>query len=1514
MGVNPQRTGDGRAPGGPARRRSGAGAGPLPDGRDRGAEPLTAREAAEALWLAAVRADLEGGGAGEQASEPGPPPAPVREPPEEDREPWGGGPPAAVREPPAAEGGRDGAGPPSGPGEGAESPLLGAGLPGTAAGEELSGAGGRRAGPPGPYPPAAPAPPRIAPRRGDQAWLDRALRPFAVPAASPSERALDEEATARNSAAAGRWLPALRPVPERGHRLLLVREESLTMLAHTGDLDAFQRLVGDRGVFRDVRARRCGAPGRARPQDWAELDRALAAADPGALLLLCTDGMSEEWRSGRMHARLARWARRHCTAILNPLPRRQWHRGHIDTYRARLDFPAGAASGLPRNTRLGVHPTDPGELLRSDRPLPSAVPVPVVAFPDGLAEFARFAAGRRLPSGYHARVLPARPGGRPPAAVPEAAVESAEDAVLRFRADASDTAFRLARLLAAVPLSLPAMRGVQSLVLPEADSGHLAEVLCGGLLVRTVPGERAARADEVTLDFRPRVREVLLAHGRRSETLRAMLAWARSVRSAVPWAASVESVLLHPARTALMDAVPEEAIPHARAVHASLRSVSGTYLSLSDRLSEALGPSGAGPRYGDEGNRDRMTIRTDASAPHAEDIKGAGDAEVEEADVRAEPSRVDGEGPALRPAAGDEAPPARDTPRNPAGDPLAAARSVPPSPASRHEPGDPPPVWSPAIPQRNRSFIGRSAELEELAGRLSEGTTSILPEAVWGMGGVGKTHLAVEYVHRHQDEYDLVWWVPSSSTGEMMRSLIDLAETLELPVDSTQDKAVPAVLEALRLGVPYRDWLLVFDNAESPEMVRDFLPTNGTGRILITSRNPDWERTTRALEVSVFSPEESRELIRLRRPDLPDEGADRVAEVLGHLPLAVEQAAVWLLQTGMNADDYLEAFEAENEALLNVPDLTEYGRPVTAAWNLSLRRLEEKNPSALALLRVCAFLAPVPVPRRYFRAARGAQLDPELLSIVNSPVALSAAFRDISQLSLARLDHRAGTLQMHRLVQQTLRQRLEPDERNSVRHQAHLILAAMDPEEPANPAEWPVYSELLPHIRAAEVHTCSEPWVRNLTVNVTAFLNWWGDIQGALNVGRRAMEMWGGEQSETHPQSVALAKEVVEVLRGTGRFAEAQEINSRLCDALMAEHGLMHEDTLALTSALADGKRIEGDYQGAIELSEQVWRSSMQLLGREDPVAIQYAQLHALSLRHGDRVDEALELDREAYALFGQVLGPGHPSSQAAGVSIGIDLFSSGRYLQAEAWLREMNELSGRMFGEGSRQHVGARSLHSVALYRAGMVEEAVEQAQETYQARKVSPGPNAPETWRAGAALAIALREAGLWERALETSEEVLRSYSEAYGDDHPQSLAVKNNHATIHRRVGRTSDALRDGETVLAELERRLGEKHSYTLVARIGVANALAAQGETVAACEADRRTAELARESLGAEHPVTLCAERNFAVGEAEIDGEEPSARLAELRSRYAQALGDGHPNTVSLAQGEREDKDIYPIAL
>ncbi|PZT71003.1 hypothetical protein DN402_00780 [Streptomyces sp. SW4] len=136
----------------------------------------------------------------------------------------------------------------------------------------------------------------------------------------------------------------------------------------------------------------------------------------------------------------------------------------------------------------------------------------------------------------------------------------------------------------------------------------------------------------------------------------------------------------------------------------------------------------------------------------------------------------------------------------------------------------PPPVWG-NVPPRNRAFTGREQLLEDLHRRLQEGTTAVLPEALQGMGGVGKSQLAVEYVYRHQHEYQVIWWIASEQPQQIRQMLVELARRLGLEVGSGEaNTAVPAVIEALRVGEPYKNWLLVFDNAEDPDAVREFFP------------------------------------------------------------------------------------------------------------------------------------------------------------------------------------------------------------------------------------------------------------------------------------------------------------------------------------------------------------------------------------------------------------------------------------------------------------------------------------------------------------------------------------------------------------------------------------------------------------------------------------------------------------------------------------------------------------------
>ena len=207
-----------------------------------------------------------------------------------------------------------------------------------------------------------------------------------------------------------------------------------------------------------------------------------------------------------------------------------------------------------------------------------------------------------------------------------------------------------------------------------------------------------------------------------------------------------------------------------------------------------------------------------------------------------------------------------------------------------------PPVWQ--VPGRNASFSGRHKVLEELRVKLrNSGQAVVLPVALYGLGGVGKTQVALEYAHRYMADYDVVWWIAAEQHNLINVAFAKLAGPLKIRVGENITDTVDDVREALRRGKPYRRWLLIFDNAEKPEDLADFIPDGKDGHVLVTSRNTNWSQRAEPLEIDVFSRAESREFLQSAIPELSDEDADLVAAEVGDLPLAVDQAGAWLRET-----------------------------------------------------------------------------------------------------------------------------------------------------------------------------------------------------------------------------------------------------------------------------------------------------------------------------------------------------------------------------------------------------------------------------------------------------------------------------------------------------------------------------------------------------------------------------------------------------------------------------------------
>jgi hypothetical protein len=271
--------------------------------------------------------------------------------------------------------------------------------------------------------------------------------------------------------------------------------------------------------------------------------------------------------------------------------------------------------------------------------------------------------------------------------------------------------------------------------------------------------------------------------------------------------------------------------------------------------------------------------------------------------------------------------------------------------------GSDPSVWG-NVPQRNRNFTGRDDILGVLREGLTNSVTAVLPHALQGMGGVGKTAVAVEYAHRYRSEYELVWWIPADQTALVQSSLAQLAGRIGLSAATASgiEGAATATLDALRRGEPFKRWLLIFDNADQPEELNAIIPRDGPGDVLITSRNHRWQSVVETVSVDVFERAESIEFLGKRVPGgLSEADANALATELGDLPLALEQAGALQAETGMSVEEYLRLLRDQVAALLSEGESPDYPLPMTAAWKLSVSTLLRQQPDAVmlpALLRV----------------------------------------------------------------------------------------------------------------------------------------------------------------------------------------------------------------------------------------------------------------------------------------------------------------------------------------------------------------------------------------------------------------------------------------------------------------------------------------------------------------------------------------------------------------------------------
>ncbi|MFI8994425.1 FxSxx-COOH system tetratricopeptide repeat protein [Streptomyces sp. NPDC053542] len=727
-------------------------------------------------------------------------------------------------------------------------------------------------------------------------------------------------------------------------------------------------------------------------------------------------------------------------------------------------------------------------------------------------------------------------------------------------------------------------------------------------------------------------------------------------------------------------------------------------------------------------------------------------------------------------------------------------------------PLDAPDVWG-GVPRRNPRFTGRAALLARIHRRLAGSVRGAAVCTLLGMAGVGKTQLAAEYVHRFATEYDVVWWIAAGTGAEARRQLADLAPELGLGGGTGTAERLRAVTDALRRGEPYHRWLLVLDGADDPEAVAGLLPS-GSGHVLITSRNRSWDTyNTLLLPVPVFDRPESIAFVRRRAPRLDAAEAGRLAAALEDLPLLLDQTAGWLNDSDMSVGSYLRLLEG---GLGDAGTVVAEDFPMTfaAAWTALLDRIAETAPDAGELLRLCAVLAPGTVPVTLLGRIRG-----DFAPLTGDPRRLQDALRLLARYSVVDAeespDGAAITgVHLHRMVRLLVREGVPAPERERYARAVRGALAAADPGRPDDPAEWPAYAALLPHLLPSGALEADPAETARPVLNCLRYAYLAGVQDTGLALARRADRSWRRLLPEDDPRLLDLLHAHANLLRAAGQYAACEELDRAALERLLGRRSTPDADILRAATGLAADLRGLARLQEALELSQYVLDGSRQTFGEGDARTLAAQNNTAVSLRLLGAYDEALELDLRTLRARRRLLGPGHPWTLYSELHYATGLRLTGR---AEAAL-ELQERTARSHHRvlGADHPQSLRAGHGLALCRRGAGQgERARQGMERLLERAVRLlGRRNPLTLMIAAGFGCLERESGDLERALVTAELTYTSYRELLGPAHPYTVGSDANHALALLAVGDREVALGSLSRALLAMEAAVGPSHPWTL----------------------------------------------------------------------------------------------------
>lgn len=747
-------------------------------------------------------------------------------------------------------------------------------------------------------------------------------------------------------------------------------------------------------------------------------------------------------------------------------------------------------------------------------------------------------------------------------------------------------------------------------------------------------------------------------------------------------------------------------------------------------------------------------------------------------------------------------------------------------------------IW--AIPHaRNPHFTGRVGLLAQLKQRFFSGESETptrqsgtpLVQTLKGLGGIGKTQLALEYAYRSLAEglYTHAFWITAASAESLLTSMVALAELLpDGFAQRERDQHKLGAIVKRWLECCPDPWLLIVDNADDLSLIPPYLPVRGHGHILLTTRASAVGTFAPALEVDNMGIDEGIRFLLQRSQRLARATPDQIAEArqvvvaLTQFPLALDQAAAYIEETGCRISTYLRILQEHRLSLLARRGIQAHHYPdsVVTTWSLSFQRLEQDNPAAVQLLRLCAFLTPDRIPEELLIEG-AAHWPAELQQAVSDPLAFEQLFQDLLTFSLVKRQASDRILSLHRLVQVIQRDSLEPQEQRQWAERVVRAVNTIFPQEAQDVACWPRCLRYLEQAQACATLIQRQgieiPEAAEILERTAIYLRSHASHHLAEPLFQQALALFSRRLGSHHPRTARCQNHLALLYLLQGNHKQAEPLFQQTLALLSRHLGSHHLDTAECQHNLALLYLFQGKSEQAEPLLQSVLALSERLLGAQHEKTAHCLADLADVYRMQDKLIQAAPLYLRALSIWEHLCGPLHPQAVKSLTGLAEIYVVQGRYSQAEALYRQMLAIREQQYAPD--HPLEPYTLTSLAdLYviegRDDEAQRLYEQALPHWEVQADPPHPNMADTLHG---LATVHRNHGRYEQAGTFFQRALEIRERYLVPTHPDLTKTLHGFALLRHAQGYQDEARTLYERALVAREQTLGPTHPLTVETR-------------------------------------------------------------------------------------------------